>query len=153
LNDWRFTASQFVFAPSPLRLTAIIFFSTEPLRSYSLCKSSLTRGWVSHLQLLLAVASAVILGSGSRGTHDHILLPQIRDPPPHLAGQVPEVYPPGTGWPSYTLRHWVPFSSPPTNCLLITSLHGPHRKHHSSIVALVSVAAETYLPNRCLEKV
>jgi hypothetical protein len=24
------------------------------------------------------------------------------------------VYPPGTGWPSYTLRHWVPFSSPPT---------------------------------------
>jgi hypothetical protein len=24
------------------------------------------------------------------------------------------VYPPGTGWPSYTHRHWVPFSSPPT---------------------------------------
>jgi hypothetical protein len=23
-------------------------------------------------------------------------------------------YPPGTGWPSYTPRHWVPFSSPPT---------------------------------------
>jgi hypothetical protein len=24
----------------------------------------------------------------------------------------PSLYPPGTGWPSYTPRHWVPFSSP-----------------------------------------
>jgi hypothetical protein len=24
------------------------------------------------------------------------------------------VYPPGTRWPSYTPRHWVPFSSPPS---------------------------------------
>jgi hypothetical protein len=35
--------------------------------------------------------------------------------------------------------------------LLITSRHGPHRKHCSSIVALVSVVAETCLPNRCLQ--
>jgi hypothetical protein len=26
----------------------------------------------------------------------------------------PYLYPPGTGWPSYNPRHWVPFSSPPT---------------------------------------
>jgi hypothetical protein len=26
----------------------------------------------------------------------------------------PYLYPPGTGWPGYTARHWVPFSSPPT---------------------------------------
>jgi hypothetical protein len=26
----------------------------------------------------------------------------------------PYLYPPGTGWPGYTPRHWVPFSSPPT---------------------------------------
>jgi hypothetical protein len=25
----------------------------------------------------------------------------------------PYLYPPGTWWPSYTPRHWVPFSSPP----------------------------------------
>jgi hypothetical protein len=43
--------------------------------------SSLTRGWVCHLQLLLALASAFILGSQSRGTRDHILLSQIRDFP------------------------------------------------------------------------
>jgi hypothetical protein len=40
---------------------------------------SLTRGWVCHLLLILALASAVIFGSESRGTRDHILLSQIRD--------------------------------------------------------------------------
>jgi hypothetical protein len=49
---------------------------------------SLTREWVCNLQLLLALASAVILSSESRGTHDHILLSQIRDSP-NLEGQVP----------------------------------------------------------------
>jgi hypothetical protein len=40
--------------------------------------SSLTRGWVCHFQLLLALASAFILGSESRVTGNHILLSQIR---------------------------------------------------------------------------
>jgi hypothetical protein len=39
--------------------------------------SSLTRGCVYHLQLMLVLARAVILGSESRGTQDHILLSQI----------------------------------------------------------------------------
>jgi hypothetical protein len=42
---------------------------------------SLTRRRVCRLQLLLVLASAVILGSGYRGTRDHILLSQIRDFP------------------------------------------------------------------------
>jgi hypothetical protein len=42
---------------------------------------SLTRGRVCRLQLLLALASAVILGSESLGTRDHILLSHIRDFP------------------------------------------------------------------------
>jgi hypothetical protein len=42
--------------------------------------STLTRGWVYRLQLLLVLASAVILMSESRGTHD-ILLSHIRDSP------------------------------------------------------------------------
>jgi hypothetical protein len=50
--------------------------------------SSLTRGWARRLKLLLAIASAVILGFEFRGTHDHILLFQIRDSP-NLEGQVP----------------------------------------------------------------
>jgi hypothetical protein len=38
--------------------------------------------------MLLALASAVTLGSESRGTHEHILLSQIRDSP-NLEGQIP----------------------------------------------------------------
>jgi hypothetical protein len=50
--------------------------------------TSLTRRWVCRLQLLLVLASAVILRSESLKTHDHILLTQIRDSP-SLEGQVP----------------------------------------------------------------
>jgi hypothetical protein len=42
---------------------------------------SLMRGWVCRLQLLLALASAVIFSFKSRGTRDHILLSQFRDFP------------------------------------------------------------------------
>jgi hypothetical protein len=34
--------------------------------------------------------------------------------PPNWRATFPYLYPPETGWPSYTPRHWVPFSSPPT---------------------------------------
>jgi hypothetical protein len=108
--------------------------------------SSLTRGWVCRLQLLLALASAVILRSESRGTHDHILLSR------GLRIYIPQ----GTRRPNYTPSHWVPFSSSPTTrratvgvfdpasiratptqlthlliqtFLLVTSWHKPHRKH------------------------
>jgi hypothetical protein len=50
--------------------------------------SYLASGRICRLQLLLAVARAVILESESREAHDHILLPQIRDSP-KLEGQVP----------------------------------------------------------------
>jgi hypothetical protein len=33
---------------------------------------------------------------------------------PTWRSRSPYLYPPGTGWPSYTPRHWVPFSSPLT---------------------------------------
>jgi hypothetical protein len=69
---------------------------------------SLTRGCVCRLQLLLGLASAVILRSESRGTQDHILLPQIRHPP-QPSGPGPCIYisqeqgcpviTPGTGFP------------------------------------------------------
>jgi hypothetical protein len=42
---------------------------------------SMTRRRVCDLQLLLALASSVILGSESRGARDYILLSQIRDFP------------------------------------------------------------------------
>jgi hypothetical protein len=65
------------------------------------------RGWVCRLQLLLVLASAVILKSESRGTHNHILLSQIRDSQPEdqvpIYIYIPEdqggpVLSPGTGF-------------------------------------------------------
>jgi hypothetical protein len=87
--DWRFTANQFVLATSPLRLTTSNFINQLSTCVYShYVTSSLTRGWFCRLQLLLFLASSVILRSESRGTHDHILLPQIRDSP-NPEGQLP----------------------------------------------------------------
>jgi membrane-associated phospholipid phosphatase len=59
------------------------FFTVRQSRVclYGALSLSLTRGRVCRLLLLLALASAVILGSESRGTCDHILLSQIRDFP------------------------------------------------------------------------
>jgi hypothetical protein len=109
LYDWHFTANQFVLVTSPLRLTTSNFFQLNTCGYISYVTSSLTRGWVCRLQLLLALPSAVILRSESR-----ILLTQIRDSPT-LVRQVPLfIYPAGTGWPSYTHIHWVSVSSPPT---------------------------------------
>jgi hypothetical protein len=79
LYNWLFTANQFVLAPIPLILTAGIFSQLNTCDHSPYITSSLTRGWVCHLQFLLALASAFILGSESRGTRDHILLVQIRD--------------------------------------------------------------------------
>jgi hypothetical protein len=80
-----------------------------------------TRGWVCHLQLLLALASMIILGSESRGTLHHILLSQT---PPTYGTRMPYLYPPSTGWPSYTPRHWIPFSWPPTTCRVMVEIFG-----------------------------
>jgi hypothetical protein len=38
----------------------------------------------------------------------------IFETPPTRSARCPYLYPPGTGWPSYTPKHWVPFPSPPT---------------------------------------
>jgi hypothetical protein len=72
----------------PSRAQDQIFITIRRLRVCWCGALSLTRGHVCRLQLLLALASALILGSESRGTHDHILLSQIRDSS-NLERQVP----------------------------------------------------------------
>jgi hypothetical protein len=89
------------------------FYYCQTVEGFVTRGASLPRRRVCRLQLLLVLSSAVILGSEPRGTHDHILLSQIPDSP-NLEGQVPVFIPPGRWWPSFTPRHWVPFSSPPT---------------------------------------
>jgi hypothetical protein len=58
-----------------------IFITVTQLRVCWFGALSLMRGRVCPLQLLLALASASILWSESRGTRDHILLSQIWDFP------------------------------------------------------------------------
>jgi hypothetical protein len=79
----------------------------------------------------------------------------ISDTPPTRRNRCLYLYPPGTGWPSYTPRYCVPFSSPPTTrraavevfepnytrgdlliaptVLIITCRHGSPRKCRSSL--------------------
>jgi hypothetical protein len=63
--------------------------------------SSLMRGWICSLQLLLAFVRAFILRSESRRPHGRILQSQIRDFP-NVEPRSPYLYHPRTGWPSYT---------------------------------------------------
>jgi hypothetical protein len=74
--------------PKPLETHDQYFFQLNTWGYILYVTSSLTRGWVCSLLFLMVLASAVILGFESRGTHDHILLSQIRDSP-NLGGQVP----------------------------------------------------------------
>jgi hypothetical protein len=89
LYDWQFTANQFILASRFLRFMTSNFIFQLSICGYSpYVSSSLMRGWVCHLQLILVLTSVVILRSESRGTHDHILLSQNWDSS-NLEGQVP----------------------------------------------------------------
>jgi hypothetical protein len=59
----------------------ILIIAFRQLRSCFCGAPSLTRGLVCLLYILLALASAVFLGSESLETRNHILLSQIRDFP------------------------------------------------------------------------
>jgi hypothetical protein len=58
-----------------------IFITVRQLRVCWYRGLPLTRGRACRVQLLLILASTVILGSESRGTRDYVLLSQIRDFP------------------------------------------------------------------------
>jgi hypothetical protein len=111
LYDWRFTVNQFVLTTSPLRpTTRIIIFQLNTCGYSPYVTSTLARGLVCRLQLLLVLDSAVILGSKCRGNHERILLSLIRESP-ILEGHVS--FPQEQGGPVIPPRHCVPFSSPP----------------------------------------
>jgi hypothetical protein len=78
LYDWRFTKSVHL-GDKPLETYDHYFFQQNICGCSPYVTSSLTRGWACRLQLLLVLASAVILKSESCGAHDHILLSHIRD--------------------------------------------------------------------------
>jgi hypothetical protein len=71
------------------------------------------RGRVRRLQLLLALVSAVFSGPSPAGLKTIFYCLRFETAPTWRA-RSSYSYPPGTGWPSYTHSHWVPFSSPTT---------------------------------------
>jgi hypothetical protein len=94
---------------APLRITTNNFISQLNTCGYSLSvTSSLMRRWVCRLQLLLVFASAVILRSESRRTHDHILLSHFRDSP-NLQGKVAVFISPRNRVARLYPEHLVPF--------------------------------------------
>jgi hypothetical protein len=86
------------------------------LRVCNFVAPSLTRGRACNLlhNYFWALPEQLLLGRSPRRTHDHILLSHLRLPQPAGPGRSPYLYPTGTGWPSYTPGHWVPFLSPLT---------------------------------------
>jgi hypothetical protein len=91
LYDWRFTTNQFVLQTNPLRLTTSNFiFQLNTCGYSSYLTSSLTRGWVCRLQLLLVLASAVILRSESCGTRAYFTVSDSRLSQPGELG--PHIY-------------------------------------------------------------
>jgi hypothetical protein len=91
--------------------------------------------------------------------------------PPTLRAMSPYLYPPGTGWPGYTPRHWVPFSSPHATCratvevfepsstplilaawesCYIASRRPPTENTASSIIVCWFTAAGMCLPHSCV---
>jgi hypothetical protein len=75
----------------PCRAQDQISITVRQLRVCWCGAPSLMRGWVCRLQLLLALASAAILGIESRGTHNDILLSQFPDSP-NLRDRVAQLY-------------------------------------------------------------
>jgi hypothetical protein len=95
--------------------------------------------------MLLALASAVFLGSESLGTRDHILLSQTRDFPFYRLLRLA-----GSRW---------RYSTPPTQgleliaptVLIITSRDGPRRKHRSSFLHSCTLPRERVYLSCCPE--
>jgi hypothetical protein len=87
-----------------------VFIAVRQLRGCWCEAPPLTRGRVCHLQLLLALSSSVILRS-SPETLMNIFYCLRLETPPTLKSRALYLYPPGTGWPSYTLRHGARFDA------------------------------------------
>jgi hypothetical protein len=140
---------------NPLRLTTInSFFQLDTCCHSPYITSPLTRGWVCRLQLLLVLASVVILRSESREIHDYILVPPIRDSL-QLGGSVICIYiawkqgdpviTPGTVFPFCRIlrlaRLWWRYSTPPPRATQTTGSPyiAPGRTAHKTSLSLLRV--------------
>jgi hypothetical protein len=122
LYDWRFTVNQLVLVTSPLRLTSSNFYFQLNTCDHSpYVTSSLTRGWVCHLQSVLHSPARSFSGPSPAGLMTTFYCLRFETPLTRRATS-PYLYPIGRGCPSYIPRHWVPFSLLPTTA---SAVHTP----------------------------
>jgi hypothetical protein len=107
LYDWRFTADHFILATGPLRPTTSNFILQLNTCGYSsYVTSSLARGWVCRLQLLLCSPAQSFSSPSPAGLMTTFYCLRFETPSTWRTRSL-YLYPPGTGWPNYTPRHWV----------------------------------------------
>jgi hypothetical protein len=73
--------------------------------------------------MMLVLSSQVILGFDCRGTHDHYLKSQFEAPQPGRTDL--RIYIRQDVTVSFTAKHPVPFSSPPTTCKVMVQVVEP----------------------------
>jgi hypothetical protein len=69
--------------------------------------------------------------------------------PPTQRATSPYLYPAGTGWPSYTPRHWVPFSLPPMTRRAKVEVFNP-ASTTELLVLVAQTTQKTSLPLLCV---
>jgi hypothetical protein len=122
LYHWRFTADQFVLATSPLRPTTGMFIFQLNTCGYS---PYVTSFWREDGP----VVCICCWSSPAQSFSD----PRPRDSWPYFTASILSLPQPGVpvpcicspGWPGYTSRHWVHFSSPPTTRRSTVELFDP----------------------------
>jgi hypothetical protein len=135
-NDWVWTellyydrrsVGQSVLISSPhLGLMTRFFYTVRHLRVCWYGVSSLTRGRICLLQLLLSSPAQSFSGPSPAGLMTTFYCFRFETPPTWRTRSL-YLYPPGTGWPGYTPRHWViPLNS---DSLLVIPFYGQSRKH------------------------
>jgi hypothetical protein len=111
LYDLRFTVNQFVLVPSLLRPTTSNIFQLNPCGHSPYVTSSLTRGWVCRFYICYWPSLAQgFSGPSPAGFMTIFYCLRFETPPTSWVGS-PYLYHPETGWPSFTPRHWVSFST------------------------------------------
>jgi hypothetical protein len=90
--------------------TEQFYFTNEHLRLLSHVTTPLTRGWGFYNCCWSSPAQS-FSGQSPAGLMTKFYCLRFKNPPTWRP-RPPYLYPTGTGWPCYTPRHWVPFSSP-----------------------------------------
>jgi hypothetical protein len=89
-----------------------IFITVRQLRVFDVGRSLWRENWSAVYNCCWSSPVQSFLGLNPAGLMTILYCLRFETFPTWRARSL-YLYPPGTGWPSYTPRHWVPFSSPP----------------------------------------